>query len=221
VAQLWRTVDDVPAAFAALLAERRPASVALSGGDTARHCYEAVAAAVTDWSGTDVWFGDERWVPVTDADSNEGMARAAWLDRVPVGAVHSMVGAAGVGPADPGASVEVAASAYDAALRAGPPLDLVHLGLGPDGHTASLFPGSATLEVTDRWVVAAGDDAHPHPRLTLTFPAIAAAHTVVVTVAGAEKRDALARVRAGDRALPAARIDAPEVLWLVDADALG
>jgi 6-phosphogluconolactonase len=221
VAQVWRTVDDVPTAFAALLAERRPASIALSGGDTARHCYEAVAATPTDWSGTDVWFGDERWVAVSDPDSNEGMARAVWLDRVPVGAVHSMVRATGVGPGDPGASVEDAASAYDAALRAGPPIELVHLGLGPDGHTASLFPGAASLEVRDRWVVAAGDDAHPHPRLTLTFPAIAAARTVVVTVAGAGKRHALAAVRAGDRNLPAARVDASEVLWLCDADALG
>jgi 6-phosphogluconolactonase len=149
------------------------------------------------------------------------MAPSVCHDRVPVGAVHSLVRSTAVCRGEPGASVEDAASAYDAALRAGPPIELVHLGLGPDGHTASLFPGAASLEVRDRWVVAAGDDAHPHPRLTLTFPAIAAARTVVVTVAGAGKRHALAAVRAGDRNLPAARVDASEVLWLCDADALG
>jgi len=154
-------------------------------------------------------------VPVTEPDSNEGMARAVWLDRVPVGAVHSMAGAA------PGGDVDATAAAYEVALRASAPLDLVHLGLGPDGHTASLFPGSASLDITDRWVVAAGDAEHPHPRLTFTYPAIAAARTVVVTVAGADKRDALARVRAGDTTAPAARVDAAEVVWLVDAAAAG
>jgi 6-phosphogluconolactonase len=213
--QVWHRVDDVPAAFAALLAERAPASIALSGGDTARHCYEAAAGSATDWSSTEFWFGDERGVPVTDPDSNEGMARVAWLDRVPTGAVHSMVEAA------PGGDLAAAADAYDAALRSHPPLDVVHLGLGPDGHTASLFPGSAALDETERWVVTNGDAEHPHPRLTLTFPAIAAARTVVVTVTGADKRDALAAVRAGDRRAPAARVDAAEVLWLCDDAALG
>ena len=213
--QVWHRVDDVAAAFAALLTERSPASIALSGGETARRCYEAAAASATDWSATEFWFGDERWVPVTDPDSNEGMARAAWLDQVPVGGVHSMVDAA------PGADITAAAAAYDAALRARRPLDLVHLGLGPDGHTASLFPGSDALGETQRWVVPTGDALHPHPRLTFTFPAIAAARTVVITVAGAAKRDALAGVRAGDDRLPAARVEAAEVLWLVDPAALG
>jgi len=213
--RVWHTVDDVPAAFAALLADRRPASIALSGGDTARDCYEAAARGAVDWSGTAFWFGDERFVPVTDADSNEGMARTAWLDRVPVGPVHSMTGAA------PGGDIEATATAYEAALRASPPLEVVHLGLGPDGHTASLFPGSASLDVTDRWVIPAGDAEHPHPRLTFTYPAIAAARTVVVTVVGAEKRDALARVRTGDTTAPAARVEAAEVVWVVDATAAG
>ncbi len=213
--QVWHRVDDVAAAFAALLTERSPASIALSGGETARHCYEAAAASSTDWSATEFWFGDERFVPVTDPDSNEGMARAVWLDRTEVGTVHSMTGAA------PGGDLEATAAAYDAELRSRPPLDLVHLGLGPDGHTASLFPGSDTLGVTDRWVVAAGDAEHPHPRLTFTYPAISSARTVVVTVAGADKRDALAAVRAGDERVPAAQVDAAEVLWLVDAAALG
>jgi 6-phosphogluconolactonase len=215
MAHVWHAVDDVPAAFAQLVAERRPGSIALSGGGTARDCYRAVAGHLLVWSATEFFLGDERWVPVTDPESNEGMARGEWLDAAAPAAVHSMVDAAGPGLVD----IEAAAQAYEDLLRTRPPLDLVHLGLGPDGHTASLFPDSTALEVTDRWVIATGDDAHPHARLTLTFPAIAAARHVVVTVAGAGKRDALARVRAGDRSAPAARVDAPEVIWLVDAAA--
>ncbi len=105
-------------------------------------------------------------------------------------------------------------------MRAGDPIDVVHLGLGPDGHTASLFPGAATLTITDRLVVSAGDELHPHPRLTFTYPAIERSPLVVVTVAGAEKRDALARVRAGDESLPASHVRAGQVIWLADPAAL-
>lgn len=208
-----RLVDDVPAAFAAFLADAAPPSVALSGGDTARRCYEAVVARGEDWSATEFWFGDERFVPVADPDSNEGMARAAWLDRAPTGPVHSLATA--------GPDAVAAAAAYEATLRAAPPLAVVHLGLGPDGHTASLFPGAPQLGETTRWVVPAGDDAHPHPRLTLTFAALAAVERIVVTVAGAEKRRALAAVAAGDPSKPAARLVsdaalAARTLWLVD-----
>ncbi len=208
-----RRVENVADAFAELLAEREPRSVALSGGTTARQCYEAAAALERDWSATAFWFGDERFVPVEDPDSNEGMARSVWLNRTRVGSIESMA-AAGPTPA-------AAASAYDARLRAAGGVDLMHLGLGPDGHTASLFPGSDSLAVDDRWVITAGDELHPHPRLTVTYRAIAASGVVVVTVGGAEKRGALAQVRAGDRRAPAARIVAPEVIWLVDRAAQG
>jgi 6-phosphogluconolactonase len=159
-----------------------------------------------------VFFGDERWVPVHDHESNEGMARLAFLDEVDPAWIHSMYGA--------GATPEEAAAAYDALLAGFGPIDLVHLGLGPDGHTASLFPGSRALEVTDRLVVTTRDDAHDHLRLTVTYPAIARSRLVVFTVAGAEKRDALARIRAGED-LPASRVDAERVIWLVDPDAMG
>ena len=208
-----RRVENVAVAFAALIAERTPRSIALSGGSTARQCYEAAAAMKDDWSDTTFWFGDERFVPVVDPDSNEGMARATWLDGAYGRNIESMT--------DAGTTVENAAQKYDARLRAAGGVDLMHLGLGPDGHTASLFPGSATIDVDDRWVIEAGDQFHPHPRLTVTYPAIAASRLVVVTVAGAEKRDALARVRAGDRTAPAARIEAEEVIWLVDDEAAG
>jgi 6-phosphogluconolactonase/glucosamine-6-phosphate isomerase/deaminase len=119
-----------------------------------------------------------------------------------------------------GDTIEAAAAAYDGEVAAAPPIALVHLGLGPDGHTASLFPGSAALTVVDRLVVTNADDLHPHPRLTFTYPALARARLVVFTVAGSDKRDALARVRAGDD-LPAAKVDADRVVWLVDPAALG
>lgn len=207
-----RIVEHVPAAFAELVGGAAPRSLALSGGDTARDCYQLLAtAAAVDWSTVDVWFGDERWVPVHDPDSNEGMARLAFLDEVGPAAVHSLHGA--------GATPRAAAEAYDAALRAAGPLDLVHLGLGPDGHTASLFPGSPALDVVDRWVVETGDDLHPHLRLTLTLPALATARLVVFTVAGAAKREAFARVATGD--VPAARVAAERIVWLVDRAAAG
>ena len=208
-----RRVENVAGAFAALVAERTPSSIALSGGSTAQQCYEAAAALEVDWSETTFWFGDERFVPVADTDSNEGMARDAWLDQVRARSIESMT--------DAGPTVEDAAQNYDARLRAVGGVDLMHLGLGPDGHTASLFPGSDTLAITDRWVIPAGDELHPHPRMTVTYRAIAASRLVVVTVAGAEKRNALARVRAGDRSAPAARIEAEEVVWLVDDEAAG
>ncbi|MFM8303354.1 MAG: 6-phosphogluconolactonase [Actinomycetota bacterium] len=208
-----RIVPHVPAALAELVTTEQPRSVALSGGDTARACYALFATAANiDWSAVEVLFGDERWVPVHDHDSNEGMARLAFLDEVEPAWIHSMYGA---GP-DP----EAAAAAYDILVDGFGPIDLVHLGLGPDGHTASLFPGSAALEVTDRLVVTNTDDAHPHMRLTFTYPAIARARLVVVTVAGAGKRDAFERIRAGED-LPGARIAAERVLWLVDPEAMG
>lgn len=208
---MTEVVDDVAAAFAQLVLRESPGSVALSGGGTAERCYEAVRALEPDWSGVEVFFGDERFVPVADPESNEGMARRVLLDHVRPRVIHSMF--------RPG-PIDDAARAYDELVRNAPPIDLVHLGLGPDGHTASLFPGSPALDETERLVVPAGDAAHTHPRLTFTFPAIARGRLVVVTVAGAEKRDAIERIRAGED-LPGARVRADRVLWLGDRAALG
>ena len=202
-----RVVDDVPRAFAALFVEEAPPSLTLSGGSTARACYKLLTDAGVDWSNVDVFFGDERWVPVDDPDSNEGVARRTFLEQVGPRAIHSMRNA--------GDTLDAAADGYDRLLRAYGPLDFVHLGLGPDGHTASLFPGSPALEERERLVVATGDDLHPHPRLTVTFPALRQSRLAVFTVAGDEKRQALQRVRAGDD-LPGARVSAARVIWLVD-----
>ncbi len=151
-------------------------------------------------------------------DSNEGMCREVWLRDARVAVVHSM--------AEAGPDPVAAADAYDAALRAARPIDIVHLGLGPDGHTASIFPHSTTGAETERLVVVAGDDHHPHQRLTFTFPALTQAAMIVVTVAGAEKRAAYTGVRNADPELPASRlvIDADlaaRTTWLVDSAARG
>ena len=202
-----RAVDDVAAAFAELVVEEAPETIALSGGGTAERSYRALAATRgLDLSRTTVLFGDERVVPVSAEDSNEGMARRVLLDHVQPAAIHSMVG--------------LGAEAYDALVRSMPPIDLVHLGLGPDGHTASLFPGAPQLEEAARFVVDAGDAEHPHPRITFTFPAIARSQLVVVTVEGEAKREAWARLLAGDD-LPAQRVTATRVVWLVAADLAG
>jgi 6-phosphogluconolactonase len=206
-----RVVHDVAASFAALVVERQPKSIALSGAWLARDCYAALRGAALDWPSIDVFFGDERFVPVASPDSNEGQARRVLLDHVAPRAIHGMY--ANLGLAE-------AADAYEALIRRSPPIDLIHLGVGPDGHTASLFPRTEALDETTRFVVPNGDADHPHPRLTFTFPAIARSPLVVVAVSGAEKQEPIARIRAGDD-LPAARIRAAEVIWLVDRDAYG
>lgn len=208
-----QVVGDVPAAFAGLVREQRPATIALSGAGTARRCYEHLAGfADLDWPAVEVLIGDERWVPVDSPDSNEGMAREVLLDRVGATKVHSARGA--------GDTPEAAAQAYEELVRGFDAIDLVHLGLGEDGHTASLFPGSTALAEVERLYIATGDDAHPHERLTLTYPGLERARLVVFTVQGEGKREAFARVRNGED-VPAARVRAERVVWLVDPAAAG
>jgi 6-phosphogluconolactonase len=201
-----RVVEDVPTHFADLVVTNAPRSIALSGGETATESYERLAARPFDWSDVEVFFGDERFVPPDHPDSNEGMVRRVLLDTVHPRAIHSMY--------RPGPIAEVA-DAYERLVRDRPPIDFQHLGIGPDGHIASLFPGSPALEVQDRYVVATGDDAHPQPRITFTFPGIARSPLIVFTVSGAEKKDAMQRIAAGED-LPAARVRGDHVLWIVD-----
>jgi 6-phosphogluconolactonase len=208
-------VDDVPGAFAREVVaafESRPGEefdIALSGGDTARACYERLAADgahAIDWLVVNFFWGDERCVPPDDPDSNERMARAALLERVgAANAVHPM-------------RCDETLDAYQLKLGELGQLDLVHLGMGPDGHTASLFPGSKALDADPGQLVAFNEDPsgrNKHPRMTLTYTGIARARLVVFTVAGAEKRPAMEAVFAGED-LPAGRVQAGRVLWLVD-----
>lgn len=197
-------VDDVATAFADLVVREAPRTIALSGGDTARRCYELLASrSGIEWPSITALFGDERSVPVSDPESNEGMARAELLDHVPVGEIHSLVNSG--------------AEPYEDMLEQLGAIDLVHLGMGPDGHTASLFPGTSALDVVDRLVVPNSDTNHPHPRLTFTFAGIALGRHVVFTVEGEDKADAWRRVRSGEE-LPAGRVHAERVTWLVDRD---
>jgi 6-phosphogluconolactonase len=207
-----RVVDHVPRAFADLVRREAPGTLALSGGNTARECYELLSVADVDWSAVSILFGDERWVPVSDPDSNEGTARHAFLDNVRPHEIHSM--------REAGSTIEEAAARYDAQVRRLGHVDFVHLGLGPDGHTCSLFPGSPSLQERERLVIPTGDDKHPHPRLTFTYPALELARLVVFTVQGAGKREALARVEAGDD-VPAAHVRAERIVWLADGAATG
>src|SRR5262245_6725297 len=205
-------VDDVPGAFADLVVSTAPSSIGLSGGGLAEECYARLAEHEMDWSVVDVFISDERFVPVTHPDSNEGMARRVLLDHVGPRTIHGMAR---------GDTAAAAANAYDALVRDSPPIELLHLGVGPDGHTASLFPSIPALDEEELLVVATGDDEHPHPRVTFTFPGIQRSPLVVVTVAGKAVRDSLMRIRDGED-LPAARIRAAErVLWIADRDALG
>jgi 6-phosphogluconolactonase len=220
-------VTSVPDAFARTVTEalagsrQERFSLFLSGGSTAQQCYRRLAEAGgrdsdVAWDAVDIYLGDERCVPPDDPESNHHMIRQTLLERVgPVGSDHPMYR---------NGSPSAAATDYQAVIGSLPAFDLVHLGLGPDGHTASLFPGSAALDIVDPAVlVAANQDPranNPHDRVTLTLAGIARARLVVFTVSGSSKREAFAAIEAGSD-LPAGRVVADEVLWLVDEAAGG
>jgi len=215
-----RLVPSVPEAFADLVAAELAAAgpgfaLFLSGGGTAADCYRELAGRPgLPWADVDVYFGDERCVPPDDPDSNHRMVAETLLG--PVGPVRSDH------PMYTSGTPAAAAAAYQRLVAPVTP-DLVHLGLGPDGHTASLFPGSAALGAAAGDLVVANVDpngTNPHERITLTLSAIARARRTVVTVAGRSKHAALARIRSGQD-LPGGRVTGRDVLWLVDAAALG
>jgi 6-phosphogluconolactonase len=208
---------------AAAVASGGELALALAGGNTPRALHAALAGprfvSRVPWARVRVLFGDERCVPPDDPLSNYRMARETLLERVPVPAsqVERIRGE------DP---PEAAARAYEAALRAAvgapagevPRLDLALLGLGADGHTASLFPGCAALAARERLVAAVTDVHPPGPhRVTLTVPALAAARSLLFLVSGADKRPALAAALAGGDG-PAARVMAAHGGAIVIAD---
>jgi 6-phosphogluconolactonase len=208
-------VEDVPRAFVNTFTEafaKHPGPrfrFLASGGPTAKRCYALLADAPVDWNLVDVYLGDERCVSPEDPDANQRMVTETLIE--PTG------NRARFFPPD-----VAHPDLYDQLLATAGPADLLHLGLGPDGHTASLFSQSAALDVTDHLFVENIDPSgrNPHRRLTVTFPAISQAHLVVFTVSGAEKRQAFAAVQSGED-LPATRVRAAEVRWLVDHDAAG
>ncbi len=206
-----------------------PFVIALSGGSTPKRLYELLAGApfatAFPWSRVELFFGDERFVPPDDEDSNYRMVNAALLSHVavPPSRVHRM-------PVE-GDPAEAARS-YERDLRAvyghdrlqpGRPLfDVVLRGLGENGHTASLFPGTAVLEERAAWVGTCVPHDAPHRRLTLTYPAIASSAHVLFLAAGAGKQDVLAKVRGRDPSQPASHITTEgELVWVLDEAAAG
>jgi 6-phosphogluconolactonase len=200
--------------------ERGRFAVVLAGGSTPIATYEILArdhVDELDWSRVHVFFGDERTVPPQHEDSNYRIAREALLAHVRLGSVHRMRGE--LAPAE-------AAADYEEQLREffGPDLprfDLILLGLGKDGHTASLFPETSALDVTDRWVVANPVLKLETTRLTLTVPVINAARNVIFLVSGEGKAEALREVLEGDadaRGYPAKSVnpDSGDLTWMVD-----
>jgi 6-phosphogluconolactonase len=203
-------------------------AVCLSGGSTPRRLYQLLAAPplrdVVPWQRVHWFWGDERFVPWDHPDSNYGMAREAMLAHVPVplGNIHGVTfnGA----PADAARAYQDELQSYYGAERldpARPLFDIVLLGMGPDGHTASLIPGEPVLDEKVRWV-AEVTHGRPEPRITLTYPALDSSRSTAFVAAGADKRSMMQRVLAGERELPAARIrPIGELIWFIDNAAQG
>lgn len=199
-------------------------SIALSGGSTPKPIYQAIAKADLPWDKIYVYWGDERYVPATHADSNGKMAREAWLDHVAIPAENIFVV-----PTDTD-SPEITAEQYQQSLIDSfqaaseddvPQFDLILLGMGDDGHTASLFPHTPALNEFYRWVTVGNKDGQP--RITFTARLINQARHVMFVVAGANKQTALSQVFApsADSAVYPSRLIAPvgELRWLLDAAA--
>jgi 6-phosphogluconolactonase len=197
-------------------------TIVAAGGSTPRVLYELLANKEWDWSKVHVFWGDERYVPVTDPLSNEGMTRAAWLDRVAIPA--SNIHAVSTDAADPA----IAADKYEQhlqeffAVSAGeiPQFDLMLLGMGDDGHTASLFPHTKALKVLDRLVTVGEKDGQP--RITMTVPLINQSKEIIFMIEGAAKAKALTAVLApqGDFNQYPSRLITGNTIWLCDRTAM-
>jgi len=195
-------------------AERGTASVVLTGGRIAAKVLRTVkdlpAARAIDWSHVDLWWGDERFLPAGDPDRNETQAREALLDALPLdpARVHPM-------PAADGVDAESAAASYAAEIRL--PFDVLMLGVGEDGHVASLFPGHPVLNETGLTAAVHNSPKPPPTRITLTMPTIQQADEVWLIAAGPDKTDAVGAALDGDESKPAAHATGQSrTYWLLD-----
>ncbi|HEX6655380.1 MAG TPA: 6-phosphogluconolactonase [Candidatus Limnocylindria bacterium] len=222
------TADRVITAGKEAIARQGHFFVALTGGSTPLMVCPLLVVPprvnALDWSKVDFFFGDERAVPSRHPESNYNLARNAFLDYLPgvrPGQVHRMIGEA--------ADLDAACRAYEAliARTVGAPhgavsaFDLIWLGMGSDGHTASLFQDTAAMTERSRWVVPNWVPKLDAWRLTMTYPLLNAAREVNFVVTGADKAPALASVRDGSGEVPAARVEADRTLWFVDRAAAG
>jgi len=186
-------VADNPAAEVAdrlAAAARQGGHVVLTGGSSPRIAYALAAELESDWTSVELWWGDERCVPPEDERSNYGMAKGALLDHVSVGLVHRMRGELG---RDEGAQQ------YEQELGELDRFDLVLLGLGPDGHIASLYPSQPTLDETERRAIGAEAKLDPYvDRITLTLPMLRRTQEMLFLVTGADKAEAAKRAFADD-----------------------
>lgn len=217
---IQRSLDLILEKLRLAILDRGSFSIALSGGSTPKPLYEALAQQDLPWDKILVLWGDERYVPPNHPDSNEGMARAAWLSRVPIPPenIYPMP----TNEADPAK----AAQKYEQTLQqvfqtppgTFPAVDLILLGMGDDGHTASLFPHTEALQVKDRLITVGNKDGQP--RITFTAPLINQGRCVMFLVAGASKQPALSQVFAdeADATLYPSRLIQPagELWWLLD-----
>jgi len=205
------------------ITKRGQCTLALAGGGTPKPLYEALATQDLPWEKIQIFWGDERYVPPDDSDSNQRMARQAWLDQVPIPAANlHPIPTDEVNPA-------VAAQKYEQHLQAFfgiapgefPALDLIFLGIGNDGHTASLFPHTEALQVCDRLITVGNKDGQP--RITFTVPLINQARCVMFLVAGESKQPALEQIFAPEAEASdyPARFIQPtgKLLWLLDQPA--
>jgi 6-phosphogluconolactonase len=206
-------------------------AIALSGGSTPKRLYQLLATSplieAVPWERVHLFWGDDRFVPWDDPNSNYGMAHEAMLSHVPI-PKENIHGIAFKG------DMTDAAHAYEHELKSyygsdtldpqRPLFDIVLLGMGPDGHTASLFPGKPALQVRDHWVTEVPvPGLNPQvPRITLTYPALHSSRSTAFVAAGADKTVMMNRVLAGEPDLPSAHIDpVGELIWFVDSAARG
>jgi 6-phosphogluconolactonase len=204
--EVLETPEDVAEAAAAEIAEafsEGARTLVLAGGTTPKRTYELLALADISWGRVTVLFGDERCVPPDHPDSNYRLAREALLDRVAPASVHRIAGE--LGP-------DEAAELYSRIVAALAPLDVVLLGAGEDGHTASLFPGHPEVQAQG-WAVGVRNAPKPPPdRVSLTLPALQGARRVMVLATGAGKADAVAKAKRGE--VPSGMI--ANARWLID-----
>lgn len=218
-----RAQDAILSSLATAIQERGQFTIALSGGSTPKPLYEAIGSLNLDWDKIHVFWGDERYVPSNHPDSNELMARIAWLNKVPIPQtnIHAVPTLSGNPVADANKYEQHLQEFFHCSPGTFPSFDVVLLGMGDDAHTASLFPHTEALQVRDRLVTVGNKDGNP--RITFTYPLINAARSVIFLAAGANKRPALSQVFAevADDFTYPSRLIKPqgELLWLLDAAA--